>query len=464
MSTWRTSQRTRQQKFFRRQAPSGDAGHVVQLAFQVDVYLLVVHAAILRLVSFAVILAIYIKLRMRVAVCQLHSRAGDVDGNIATVEALLAEAAAESADLVVVPETFLHGYHIGAERLRALALEAPTTGELPEASALGRLSQIVRKHGVALLVGFAEAEGGGDVVYNSVALFDTDGSLVSRYRKCHLWGAYERCAFASGPGSSFKSTSAAASSASHEAASMTLAAGTAAPTAGAPRGLPAPSNAFQPVTLARFPDLPLGLLICFDMEFPETARLLAIGGARIIIAVMASGEPDAFTARLMVPVRAAENSCSVVFCNFPSSAPPDQRAGPSTAASDVTTATASNPAATVGGPISVAYSGGSAVAMPDGKFAAALPSFVCSASLDRPVQPQRSGCSDVRVECPGLDAGATERMQHALERRGILSTSCDERILVVDINPLANRYAAARQRNPYLVERRPGIYKGLEVA
>ena len=63
---------------------------------------------------------------------------------------------------------------------------------------------------------------------------------MHRHRKSHLWGAYEHSVFTPGDGSTFK--------------------------------------AFK---LKCAPENPIGLGICFEMEFPEVSRMLAVDGAKV---------------------------------------------------------------------------------------------------------------------------------------------------------------------------------------
>ena len=50
--------------------------------------------------------------------------------------------------------------------------------------------------------------------------------------------------------------------------------------------------------------LRLGMLICYDVEFPETVRLLALAGADCVLVPTAQMEPYDFVARSLVPARA----------------------------------------------------------------------------------------------------------------------------------------------------------------
>ncbi len=130
--------------------------------------------------------------RLRIALCQMNQRVGDLDGNAAAILATRANAAAEGADLVMVPEMQLTGYPVEdlvlkpGFRRRTAEVEAT----LVEATADG---------GPALLFGtLYEADG---QTFNAMVLAD-DGKLVARTLKHELpnYGTFdEKRVFAAGP-------------------------------------------------------------------------------------------------------------------------------------------------------------------------------------------------------------------------------------------------------------------------
>jgi predicted amidohydrolase len=60
----------------------------------------------------------------------------------------------------------------------------------------------------------------------------------------------------------------------------------------------------------------LGTLICYDVEFPETVRSLAIAGAQLVMVPTALMAPFRFVADQMLPVRAAENQIFLAYANL----------------------------------------------------------------------------------------------------------------------------------------------------
>ncbi|EYR77376.1 carbon-nitrogen hydrolase family protein [Shinella sp. 838] len=199
---------------------------------------------------------------MRIAALQMHAIAGDGEANIERIAAAAADAAAGGARLLVVPELAVPGYGAGEAAFGRLA--SPATGDVAT-----RLGAIARDNALAIVAGFAEQD--GTHVYNS-ALF-TDGIGTNAvYRKSHLYGDYERAAFR-----------------------------TAAPAS----------------VMVELGGIRLGMLICYDVEFPENVRRLALAGADLVLVPTAlpKGSSGTFIANHMIQVRAFENQVFVAYIN-----------------------------------------------------------------------------------------------------------------------------------------------------
>ena len=128
---------------------------------------------------------------MRLALAQLAVEAGDVEGNVDRAVEAVAEAAAEGADCVALPEIFDVGYFAFDSYARAAE---PLGGETH-----ARLREAAVEHGVAVLAGTvvedlsASAAAGERVpaeegLANTAVLFDADGERRLVYRKHHLFG------------------------------------------------------------------------------------------------------------------------------------------------------------------------------------------------------------------------------------------------------------------------------------
>jgi len=69
------------------------------------------------------------------------------------------------------------------------------------------------------------------------------------------------------------------------------------------------------LVLADLEGLKVGLLICYDIEFPEASRMLALAGAELISVPTALMEPYCRTTRIIIPTRAYENQLFVAYVN-----------------------------------------------------------------------------------------------------------------------------------------------------
>ncbi|GAB4369043.1 MAG: carbon-nitrogen hydrolase family protein [Kiloniellaceae bacterium] len=197
---------------------------------------------------------------MKIALLQMRAAAGDVEANLDTIARAAAEAAG-GAELLIAPELATTGYGAGdAIRDRAEPVDGPQ---------LRRLGDLCSRHGLALVAGFAERAGG--TVYNALALL-RPGAAPTVYRKTHLYADYERALFTPGE---------------------------------------------IRAAVAEYRGLKLGFLICYDVEFAENVRRLAVAGADAVIVPTALPEgPHArFIATRLVPVRAFENQVFVAYAN-----------------------------------------------------------------------------------------------------------------------------------------------------
>ncbi|HTO31656.1 MAG TPA: carbon-nitrogen hydrolase family protein [Pararhizobium sp.] len=195
------------------------------------------------------------------AALQMKSVPGDVAANLARIEQAVKEAAAKGASLLMTPELGLTGYGAGAI-IRDLA--EPADGPLVK-----RLQAMSVATGVAIIAGFAEdAEG---TVFNSAVYVDGDAVPVV-YRKSNLYGDYERALFT-----------------------------------------PA-----QPGTVTfDHRGVRCGMLICYDVEFPENVRRLALAGvdAVLVPTALPAGYSGTFIADHMIQTRAFENQVFVAYIN-----------------------------------------------------------------------------------------------------------------------------------------------------
>jgi predicted amidohydrolase len=197
---------------------------------------------------------------MRTALLQSSGRPGSTVENLKVLDEAAGRAVAAGAGLLVAPEMFLTGYAIGDGIAR---LAEPADGDGADA-----VAEIAGRHGVAIAYGYPERS--ADTVFNSAQLISADGTRLANYRKTHLFGAFERDHFTPGE---------------------------------------------QPVVQAELGGLQVGVMICYDVEFPENVRAHALAGTDLLLVPTAQMHPFQFVAESVVPVRAFENQLYVAYVN-----------------------------------------------------------------------------------------------------------------------------------------------------
>jgi predicted amidohydrolase len=166
---------------------------------------------------------------VRVACQQIAPVVGDLEGNRRLTSEAIAEAVAAGAQVVVLPELATSGYVFDS------AEEARSCAEPPDGPTLRSWSHALAGSDAFAIGGFCELAEEG-VLYNSAALVDANG-LVAVYRKIHLWDR-EKLFFE-------------------------------------------PGSDCAPVVETRFGRI--GVQVCYDLNFPEVARGLTLGGADLIV-------------------------------------------------------------------------------------------------------------------------------------------------------------------------------------
>lgn len=198
---------------------------------------------------------------IRVAACQIDPQLGEVDRNLEHIERVVAEAATAGAGLVVLPEAAVTGYVF--ENLD----EALTVAQRAVAVAEQRLADAAVGAGVALIVGTLEAE--AREVFNTALIFTGDGRRF-RYRKMHL------------------------------------------PYLGVDRFATPGPDAPEVYDLA---GMRVGVLICYDLRFPEAARICALEGADLVALPTNWPVGVQFHPGIFAPARAAENHVYLLACD-----------------------------------------------------------------------------------------------------------------------------------------------------
>jgi predicted amidohydrolase len=197
---------------------------------------------------------------LRTALLQSSGQPGDVAANLKVLDEAAARAAATGAGLLVAPEMFVTGYAIGDDVAR---LAEPADGDWADA-----VADIAERHALAIAYGYPERD--GDRVYNAAQLIGADGARLLSYRKTHLYGGFETDSFTPGD---------------------------------------------QPVVQAELGGLRVGLMVCYDVEFPENVRAHALAGTQLLLVPTALMHPAEVVAESVVPVRAFENQIYIAYAN-----------------------------------------------------------------------------------------------------------------------------------------------------
>lgn len=198
---------------------------------------------------------------MQVRACQLPAEDVDLAARLATIRFLIADAASDGADVVVFPELAVTGYGAG-DVIRDLA-------EGADGTTITELQGLADDHRVSVILGLAVKREDGVV---NAAVVAQPGRPAHVYAKQHLYGEYEKALFVPGT---------------------------------------------QPSAIFEVAGKQAGVLVCFDVEFPERVRELAVAGAEIVFVPTAlpAGEASRFIAESVVPVRAFENHIFVAYVN-----------------------------------------------------------------------------------------------------------------------------------------------------
>ncbi len=184
-----------------------------------------------------------------------------IDQSLSRIETLAQQVSA-SADLLVLPEASLTGYNISLDTARAVAVSR-------QSQTTQAIRAICQRDNIAIAYGYIEDDAGS--LFNSVHVIDASGDSLAHYRKCHLWGDLDQRLFTAGSG-------------------------------------------FSPVFSLN--GWTLGLLVCYDIEFPEAVRHMTLQGAELIVAPTALMLPWTFVATHMTRVRAAENQVYFAYANY----------------------------------------------------------------------------------------------------------------------------------------------------
>jgi predicted amidohydrolase len=195
--------------------------------------------------------------RILAAAIQFNVKQGDVDANLAYVRKALLRIAAQGATLVVLPEMWSSGFDY--KNLNELALRTEAI--------VAEFLEFSLKHKLVIVGSMPEPN--GDRVFNTAYVLD-NGKMAGCYRKIHLFSLLgEDRAFSGGDSWLLAETS-----------------------------------------IGK-----VGVIICYDLRFPELSRRLAVEGAQVICVPAQWPKPRQEHWRTLLRARAIENQLFVVSCN-----------------------------------------------------------------------------------------------------------------------------------------------------
>ncbi|MCC8194491.1 MAG: carbon-nitrogen hydrolase family protein [Deltaproteobacteria bacterium] len=196
---------------------------------------------------------------MQMELAQISMVDWDVPHNLKTVLRVMDRAdVSGGTKLVIFPETTLTGF--------------PTPGNLAsiaesvDGPSITAVREAARRKGVAVAVGFSESANG--TYHNATVLVDEKGDILLHYRKTHSWASDV--------------------------------------------GVFTPGDTFA---VTEWNGINVGLLICFDIEFPETARAVASLGADLLIVTNGNMDPYGPVHDRAIRARAMENQIFAAMTN-----------------------------------------------------------------------------------------------------------------------------------------------------
>lgn len=215
------------------------------------------------------------KKSVRIASCSIYPKKWDKAFNWKQIHAFVTRAAEAGAEVVVTPEGVLEGYVINQvnevqdpQTKAKLVQQFVDLGEPLHGPYIRKARALADDLSIYLVMGFLEKK--DDLLFNSAVLIDPEGNIAGLYRKTHFAQGYTINPSCYQPGNEY-------------------------PVFDTPFGK-------------------VGMMICYDRQLPEPARILALKGARILLAPSygSYGEDDGWNT-ILLRTRAYENRCALVF-------------------------------------------------------------------------------------------------------------------------------------------------------
>jgi len=201
-----------------------------------------------------------------IALGQISCRVGDKKHNIETMQRIIKQAKKKKADLVAFPELSLTGYVV---RDRAYELAEP----VPDGPSIQQIEEISKKENVHIVFGMIERSTKASAVLHNSAVLISPKGYIDKYQKMYLptHSVFEEKRY------------------------------------------------FRPgyqIPVFETEIGKLGIIICYDVYFPEVARMLSLKGAKLIVCISASPSVRRGFFETLTAARAIENTVFVAFVNL----------------------------------------------------------------------------------------------------------------------------------------------------
>jgi len=198
---------------------------------------------------------------LKIGIAQIDCTLGDIPANLTKMKLFAEKAQSAGCEVLVFPEMVDTGYAMEIIRQQA----SDFSGE-----PMAMLQSTALNLGMHIIAGISERV--GDTIYNASVVIDPGGKVIAKYRKAHL-ADYPPL---------------------NEGICMT------------------PGNSLETVTIA---GLTFGLMICYDLRFPEMSRKLVLSGARVLVLCSAWPFPRLIHWQTLIAARAIENQCYFIAAN-----------------------------------------------------------------------------------------------------------------------------------------------------
>ena len=203
--------------------------------------------------------------QIKVALAQMSCRVGDKAHNIQKMARYIAKARKEDVELVIFPELSLTGY-----TMRDLAYELAESIPGPSTE---KIETLARENDMHVIYGMVEKAAGTGAVLHNTAVFASPSGTIGRYRKVYLptHSIFEEKRY-------FRQG--------------------------------------QDILVYSTEIGKIGMIICYDIFFPETTRLLRLKGAELIVCISASPAVRRNYFETLTIARALENTVYLAYVNL----------------------------------------------------------------------------------------------------------------------------------------------------